>query len=170
MRARHWFASSRCWRWWLSSASPAARTGIGISRRPGPREIGNTNDINPQDPATLRDGGNLRLALGSFPYNFNELHIDGNTADTGDTISPTMPRAFITQADGTMKVNTDYFTDVELTGTNPQVVTYTINPKAIWSDGTPITWEDLKSEVDASSGRDKRFLIASKAGFDRVKS
>ena len=33
-----------------------------------------------------------------------------------------------------------------------------------------MTWEDLKSEVDACSGHDKRFLIASKAGFDRVKS
>ena len=57
-----------------------------------------------------------------------------------------------------------------MTGTNPQVVTYTINPKATWNDGTPLTWEDLKSQVDACSGRDKRFLIASNAGFDHVKS
>ena len=133
-------------------------------------QVGTTSDINPRDPATLRDGGNLRLPLGSFPDNFNELNIDGNTADTGDVVSPTLPGAFITRADGTLKLNTDYFTGAELTGTNPQVVTYTINPKATWNDGTPFSWEDLKSEVDACSGRDKRFLIASKAGFDRVKS
>ena len=133
-------------------------------------QVGTTSDINPRDPATLRDGGNLRLPLGSFPDNFNELNIDGNTADTGDVVSPTLPGAFITRADGTLKLNTDYFTGAELTGTNPQVVTYTINPKATWNDGTPLSWEDLKSEVDACSGRDKRFLIASKAGFDRVKS
>ena len=46
---------------------------------------------------------------------------------------PTMPRAFRIAADGSASVNTDYFTSVELTGTNPQVVTYTINPKAVWT-------------------------------------
>jgi peptide/nickel transport system substrate-binding protein len=128
------------------------------------------SDVNPRDPATLRDGGNLRLALGLFPDNFNGLNIDGNTADTGDVLGPTLPGAFISQPDGSLKLNTDYFTGAELTGTNPQVVTYTINPKATWNDGTPITWEDLKSEAEACSGRDERFLIASDAGFNRVAS
>src|ERR1700761_3281264 len=133
-------------------------------------QVGTTSDINPRDPATLRDGGNLRLPLMSFPENFNELNIDGNTSDTGSIVSPTLPGAFITRADGTFKLNTDYFIGAELTGTNPQVVTYTINPKATWTDGSPMTWEDLKSEVDADSGKDKRYLIASRAGFERVAS
>jgi peptide/nickel transport system substrate-binding protein len=132
--------------------------------------VGTTSDINPRDPATLRDGGNLRLALTSYPPNFNELNIDGNTADVGSIVTPTLPGAFITQADGSLKLNTDYFTAAELTSPNPQIVTYTINPKAVWSDGTPMTWEDLKAEVDACSGRDKRYLIASRAGFEQVKS
>src|ERR1700744_4465896 len=131
---------------------------------------GTTSDIKPQDPATLRDGGNLRLAISSFPANFNVLNIDGNTADVGSVVTPTLPGAFITQADGSLKLNTDYFTAAELTSASPQVVTLTINPQAVWSDGTPITWEDIKSEVDACSGRDKRYLIASRAGFERVKS
>ena len=133
-------------------------------------QVGTTSDINPQDPATLRDGGDLRLAISAFPANFNELNIDGNTANNASIIAPTLPGAFITQADGTLKLNTDYFTAAELTSSSPQVVTYTINPKAVWSDGSPMTWEDLKAEVDACSGRDKRYLMASKAGFQRVKS
>ncbi|MBV9321533.1 MAG: ABC transporter family substrate-binding protein [Mycobacterium sp.] len=149
-------------------------TGCGDGYRdvPEPRavRVGTTSDINRQDPATLRDGGDLRLALTSFPPNFNELNIDGNTADVGSIVTPTLPGAFVTQADGTVKLNTNYFTGAELTNANPQVVTYTINPKAVWSDGTPITWEDLKAQVDACSGRDKRYLIASRAGFERVKS
>ncbi|MBV9597180.1 MAG: ABC transporter family substrate-binding protein [Chloroflexi bacterium] len=132
--------------------------------------LGSTSDVNPRNTATLRQGGNLRLALTSFPSNFNELNIDGNTDDVSRIITPTLPGAFITQANGTLQLNTDYFTGAELTGTNPQVVTYTINPKAVWSDGTPLTWEDLKAEIDACSGRDKRFLIASRAGYERVKS
>jgi peptide/nickel transport system substrate-binding protein len=136
----------------------------------GNAELGSTSDINPQDPATLQKGGNLRLALSSFPSNWNTLNIDGNEADTGSMLRPTMPRAFIIAADGSMKVNNDYFTNVELTSTDPQVVTYTINPKAVWSDGTPITWEDIASQINATSGKDKNFAIAAPNGSDRVAS
>src|SRR4051794_40627875 len=55
----------------------------------GNAEIGKTNDINPQDPATLRQGGNLRLALTEYPSNFNSLHIDGNQADSGAMLRAT---------------------------------------------------------------------------------
>jgi peptide/nickel transport system substrate-binding protein len=136
----------------------------------GAAEVGTTNDINPQDPATLQKGGNLRLVLTEFPSNFNSLHIDGNLADAGAMLRATMPRAFRVGSDGTTTVNTDYFTSVELTGTDPQVVTYTINPKAVWSDGTPITWEDIASQINATSGKDKAFAIASTNGADRVGS
>jgi peptide/nickel transport system substrate-binding protein len=134
----------------------------------GNSEVGTTNDINPQDPATLAPGGNLRLAATDFPPNFNSLHIDGNTVDVAALMRPTMPRAFQIAADGTPSLNTDYFTNVELTSTNPQVVTYTINPKAVWSDGAPITWEDIRSQINATSGKDKAFAIAATNGADRV--
>ncbi|BBX01229.1 hypothetical protein MMOR_21650 [Mycolicibacterium moriokaense] len=134
----------------------------------GSAEVGTTNDINPQDVANLRQGGNLRLALNDFPPNFNSLHIDGNTGDVGSLMRSTMPRAFRIAADGSATVNTDYFTSVELTSTDPQVVTYTINPKAVWSDGTPITWEDIQSQINAMSGKDKNFAIAATNGCDRV--
>jgi peptide/nickel transport system substrate-binding protein len=135
----------------------------------GSAEVGTTNDINPQDVANLKQGGNLRLALPLFPANFNSLHIDSE--GTGAAMQrPTLPRAFRTAPDGSMTVNTDYFTSVELTSTNPQVVTYTINPEAVWSDGTPITWEDIASQINASSGKDKAYAIASSAGYDRVAS
>lgn len=136
----------------------------------GTAEVGSTSDINPQDPANLKPGGNLRLALTEFPANFNPLHLDGNTGDVGSLTRPTMPRAFTIAADGSTTVNTDYFTNVELTGTNPQVVTYTINPKAVWSDGTPITWEDIKSQIAATSGKDPAFVIAAPNGSERVGS
>ncbi|OBB23665.1 ABC transporter family substrate-binding protein [Mycolicibacterium elephantis] len=136
----------------------------------GAAEVGTTNDINPQPRENLREGGNLRLALNDFPPNFNSLHIDGNTGDVAALMRPTMPRAFRIAADGSATVNTDYFTGVELTSTDPQVVTYTINPEAVWSDGTPITWEDLKSQIEATSGKNDQFGIAATNGSDRVAS
>jgi len=134
----------------------------------GTAEVGTSNDINPQDPANLRQGGNLRLATTDFPPNFNSLHIDGNTVDVAALMRPTMPRAFRIAADGSASVNTDFFTSAELTSTSPQVATYTINPKAVWSDGTPITWEDIASQIHATSGKDKAFAIAATNGADRV--
>ena len=136
----------------------------------GNAEVGKSSDLNPQDPATLKQGGNLRLAIGALASNFNTLNIDGNEADTASMLRPTMPRAFVIAPDGSMKVNTDYFTSVELTQTDPQVVTYTINPKAVWSDDTPITWADIASQINATSGKDKAFAIASPNGSDRVAS
>jgi peptide/nickel transport system substrate-binding protein len=136
----------------------------------GNAELGTTNDINPQDPATLQRGGNLRLALTEFPSNFNTLHIDGNQADSGAMQKATLPRTFRIGPDGSATLDTDYFTAADLTSTDPQIVTYTINPKAVWSDGTPITWEDIASQINATSGKDKRFLIAGPNGADRVES
>ncbi|ARG91725.1 ABC transporter family substrate-binding protein [Mycobacterium kansasii] len=132
--------------------------------------VGTTSDINPQNPATLRDGGNLRLALSDFPPNFNTLHIDGNSAEVSAMLKATLPRAFVIGPDGSTTVDTNYFTSVELTQTDPQVITYTINPKAFWSDGTPITWRDIASQIHATSGADKNFAIASLNGSDRVAS
>ena len=50
------------------------------------------------------------------------------------------------------------------------MATYTINPDAVWTDGTPITWEDIASQINATSGKDKAFQIASPSGSDRVAS
>ncbi|MBV9513456.1 MAG: ABC transporter family substrate-binding protein, partial [Mycobacteriaceae bacterium] len=136
----------------------------------GSAALGTTNDINPQNPASLLDGGTLRLELSEYPVNFNPLHIDGNTADVSRIIHPTMPRAFIIKPDGSTTLDTDYFTRVELTKTNPQVVTYTINPKAVWSDGSPITWEDFAAQIHALSGTDPAYKIASPGGAERVAS
>lgn len=136
----------------------------------GDSQLGATADINPQDPTTLRQGGNLRLALSGFPVTFNNLHIDGNLGEIGSMLRWTLPRAFFVKPDGEMTVNSDFFTSVELTSTDPQVVTYTINPKAVWTDGSPVTWEDFAAQINATSGKDKRYLFASPNGSERVAS
>ncbi|WP_280310532.1 ABC transporter family substrate-binding protein [Nocardia abscessus] len=130
--------------------------------------LGTTSDINPKNRDEVREGGNLRLAVTSFPANWNTLSTDGNDGEIGDIERPLMPRAFDVDAAGNLTVDKDFFTDVALTGTNPQQVTYTINPQAVWSDGNPITWEDIAAQAHALSGRDKRFLIAITNGFEFV--
>ncbi|GFG94925.1 hypothetical protein MTIM_08040 [Mycobacterium timonense] len=155
----------------MALALPGCSPAVNVIPETGQNaRIGTSSDINPHDPATLQDGGDLRLALTAFPPNFNILHIDGNSAEVAAMMKATLPRAFVIGPDGSTTVDTNYFTSIELTGTAPQVVTYTINPKAVWSDGTPITWEDIASQVHALSGADKNFEIAGPSGADRVAS
>lgn len=129
--------------------------------------VGATSDINPKPRDEIRDGGNLRLAATSFPENWNILQTDADVEVT-DITYPLTPRSFVVDAAGELSINHDYFTDVQLTNTNPQQVTYTINPKAKWSDGNPITWEDLASQANALSTKDPRFLVGNSGGFERV--
>ncbi|MFB8009475.1 ABC transporter family substrate-binding protein [Nocardia sp. NPDC056000] len=158
----------RCAALLLTAGLLVAGCGGSTEAPTGSAIIGSSAEINPHPRDDLRDGGNLRLAVTSFPVNWNTLQVDGNDGEIMDSIRPLMPRAFDTDAAGNLTVNHDYFTDVQLTSTDPQVVTYTINPKAVWSDGSPITWEDIAAEANALSGKDKRFLIAISNGFDRV--
>ncbi|WP_153414132.1 ABC transporter family substrate-binding protein [Nocardia macrotermitis] len=149
----------------MSALAAACSSGPGST---GSATLGTTNDINPLAREGVREGGNLRLAITTIPSNWNVQCTDGNEGETADLVRWTMPRAFKADASGQLTVDTDYFTDVKLISTNPQQVVYTINPKAVWSDGTPITWEDLAGTWQALNGRDKRYLIAITNGFDRV--
>ncbi|MFI6870955.1 ABC transporter family substrate-binding protein [Nocardia sp. NPDC050406] len=136
----------------------------------GTAEVGTTNAINPHPREDLREGGNLRLALSAFPESFNALHVDGNTSDTNDVVVPTLPTAFVSDAAGDLTVDKDFFTDIKMTGTNPQKIVYDINPKAVWTDDTPITWEDLRSQWQALNGTNDQYLVAATSGYDQVES
>ncbi|MDT7750850.1 MAG: glutathione transport system substrate-binding protein [Pseudonocardiales bacterium] len=130
-------------------------------------ERGN-QDINPHDPATLRDGGDLRIPLDNLPTNYNYNTIDGHEGQTHEVLSPLMPRAFKDAPDGGVVVDTDFVTSAELVSPSPQVVRYHINDRAVWSTGRPITWEDFAAQVTANSGANPAYLIADKSGYQDI--
>ncbi|WP_227997918.1 ABC transporter family substrate-binding protein [Nocardia australiensis] len=133
----------------------------------GSSSISAASDTNPHDRDALRDGGNLRLALTNFPASFNALHVDAD-GEAADLISWAMPGTVNSNAAGELTIDPNYFTDIQLTNTSPQQITYTINPKAVWSDGSPITWEDLSSQASALSGRNPEFQVSATQGYSRV--
>jgi peptide/nickel transport system substrate-binding protein len=128
------------------------------------------NDINPVAREQVRDGGDLRWPLDAIPDNFNINQVDGNLLETRQIVDALMPGAFVREADGTVSLDEDYFTSIELTSTEPQVVTYTINPAATWDDGTPLTWRDLQVQWQAMNGTNPAYLPADTAGYDTVAS
>jgi peptide/nickel transport system substrate-binding protein len=128
------------------------------------------NEINALPRDQVREGGDLRWPLDAMPDNFNRLHVDGTLAENSDVMSALLPSAFEAQADGSVALDTDYFTSIELTSQAPQIVTYTISPEATWDDGTPITWRDLQAQWQALNGTNPAFLVSSTTGYEDIAS
>ncbi len=132
-------------------------------------EVG-VNDINPMAVDQLRDGGDFRWPLNAMPPNFNYNQLDGPDSDNAAVIGSMMPGVHDSLPDGTVEVDPAYVESAELTSEEPQVVTYTINPEATWSDGTPITWEDFRAQWQALNGTDEAFIVASTTGYEDIGS
>ena len=79
----------------------------------------------------------------------------------------TLPRAYDFSADGIYKPSILITGEAGVTNTPDQTVTYTINPRADWSDGQPITSSDFKytwQQIVASTAP------IDKSGYSRILS
>ena len=129
------------------------------------------NDIVPTDRADLADGGKLTWPIDTFPSNFNLNELDGALADGASVMGALMPGMFNIDPSATPVVNTDFASSAVLTATSPkQIVTYKLNPKATWDDGTPITVADFQAQWKALNGQNHDFLVASTNGYENIES
>jgi peptide/nickel transport system substrate-binding protein len=129
------------------------------------------NDIVPTDRAELADGGKLVWPIDSMPVNFNLLELDGSLADGASVMGAIMPGLFNVDPSGRVSINTDDLASADLTATQPkQVVTYKVNPKAAWEDGTPITEADFEAQWKALSGKNHDFQIVTSTGYENIES
>ncbi|GAU65256.1 ABC transporter substrate-binding protein [Streptomyces sp. NBRC 110611] len=125
-------------------------------------------DIAPAPRGDLRDGGTLRWAIDAMPGTFNAFQADADAATTR-IAGAVLPSMFTLDAHGTPQRNADYLDAADVSARDPkQVVTYTINSKARWSDGTPITAADFIAQWTALRGKDSAYWTARNAGYDRI--
>ena len=157
----------------LLTVAAVALTGCG---RGGGAALGGTDravrgiDINPLPRDQVRDGGDLRLPLLAMPNNYNYNQVDGRHVDVLALAGAVLPALFRATADGRLAGNPDYLVSAQVTSTAPQVVTYTVNPDATWTDGTPITWRDFAAYWHSSSGTDPAYRAAGTTGYDSISS
>ena len=129
------------------------------------------NQMNPTPRDQVQDGGRLVWPISSMPITWNYGHIDGTEADHAYLKMALLPRPYLTDAAGAPIWNRDYLASEPTLVTEPkQVVTYNINPKAIWDDGTPITWEDFHWQWRAQNGSNKAYQISSSNGYSDIES
>jgi peptide/nickel transport system substrate-binding protein len=127
------------------------------------------SDINPQPREKLRDGGTFTWPLSSMPVNFNYYQLDGTEYDTWNVLMAILPTAFDNDATAAPVWDHALLASDPILQTEPQqVVTYEINPQAVWSDGTPITWQDFRWQWLASSGQNKDYIVSSTTGYSSV--
>ncbi|MDO3399911.1 ABC transporter family substrate-binding protein [Mycolicibacterium neoaurum] len=129
---------------------------------------GSAQQINAQDPASLRDGGALRIPVDALPTNYNPLQLNGARVVTWQLAEAILPSAFRDGPDGSHELATDYVESAELTSAAPQVVTYRLNPGAVWSNGRPLSWEDFAGQARALSGTDPAYEGFSTTGYSDI--
>ncbi|WP_433183848.1 ABC transporter family substrate-binding protein [Actinoallomurus sp. CA-150999] len=138
--------------------------------RPGAPPALAPYDIGPVPRAAVREGGTLRLATGEFRTQWNYWHLGGPNLDAVTVLRTTMPWLFRSDANGAVRPDPDYLAGARIARTRPhQVIVYDINPKAHWSDGTPIGYRDFQALWRAARGRNPAFPIATSTGYDRIR-
>ncbi|MFV4912749.1 ABC transporter family substrate-binding protein [Microbacterium lacticum] len=127
-------------------------------------------DYNPQPRENLKEGGTLTTALAEISAQFNTFHADG-TAYTLQVWRWYNPVLALFDADGTYHPNPDYLTDVKKDEVDGKtVVTYTINPKAEYNDGTPIDWKSFEATWKANNGEAADYAPSSTDGYVQIES
>ena len=129
-------------------------------------------NINAQDVNSLKKGGILRLPAGSIGPNFNFYTQSGNTSDNVNVMS-TISQAGMWNLDfnGTYKLNTDFAVSFEHSKKGDKVqVAVKLNPKAVFNDGTPITYKALQSTWNIFKSLDNGYNIVSSGIYEFVES
>ncbi len=137
---------------------------------PMPMPVAGKRYDNPQPRSNVKQGGTLTLPITEIPPNFNTWSVDGYTAYNADIDYWTTPQLFEYDVSGNPQPNKTYLQDVELVSKSPEVVKYTINPKARWNNGDPITWKAFRATWKTQSGATKKYNPSNETGYSMMKS
>lgn len=150
----------------LSAAVPAnsATTGSGST---------------PPNPWVAGLGGTLTLGIDQAPTGCNPNSLSGDTVADRLVLAPVLPSAFVTSSGDQPVYDSAVISQAELVSPSPQTVVYTINPHAVWSDGTPITaadfvyaWQQQRGPVPTLFGLEQSgsTATATTLGYRDIKS
>ena len=125
----------------------------------------------------VKSGGTLTYALDEDLAGFNILQANDSEFVLQEILDQVWPSVYIAQPNVSLALDTNVVTSATVTSQNPQTIVYQINPKATWSDGTPISAQDFIYNWQAQSGSTtykdvggKAYLPATTAGYASIKS
>ncbi len=117
-------------------------------------------------------GRSISFGMTQSPSGCNPHTTAGDTPATQLVLNAVLPSAYIVGAQGLAEGNANLIEQAEVVSTSPQKIVYTLNPKAVWSDGVPITAQDFiyawtQQRSDPTSDPT---TVASTAGYKDIKS
>ena len=133
-------------------------------------EIKPNGDYNPLERDQIKDGGELTLPILEVPEQSNSLH--GNAIVDGTTLWRWYnPQMTLADGDGTWHPNPAYLTNVNAEEVDGKtVVTYDINPDAVFNDGTPIDWRVFETMWKFNNAENPDVVANSTDGYDQIES
>ena len=137
-------------------------------------DISKAVSFNPKDRSELKEGGELRLAFDEIPENFNPFNTNGYTSGS-IAIQAAMNSAYAGgykyDYTGKPSLNTDYITEYKAeTKNGVQTVTFKINPKAKFNDGTPIDIESVRAAHKIFTAPAGEYQVTDAPMWKQVKS
>lgn len=127
-------------------------------------------DYNPQPRENLQQGGEVTFPITEITPQMNVNHGDGSV-DTATIWEWYNPQTILMTPEGEAQANPNYLTDWTTEVVDDKtVVTFTINPDAVWNDGTPITWESYKQTWIANRSTDEGYVPNTTDGYSLIES
>ena len=130
-----------------------------------------------QTTSSVKSGGTLTFALDEDVAGFNVLDAAQDEFVLAEILDQVWPSVYIVQPSLKPVLDKQVVTSAKMTKANPPTIVYTINPKAKWSDGVPISAQDFVYNWQAQSGSPKfkdlggkPFEPASTSGYSQIKS
>jgi peptide/nickel transport system substrate-binding protein len=127
--------------------------------------------------AASTSGGTATMALDETLAGFNINTSAASEFVLQEIMNMVWPQAFIVNAKLQPVLNNQLLESAAENTSSPQTVVYKLNPKAVWSDGTPITADDFIYNWQAESGNasytdvgGKPYDDASTSGYNQVES
>ncbi len=123
--------------------------------------------------ADLQQGGTLKLARsssGTDEGNWNPNTAQGANVEVNNILAPLQGSPYRATKEGGVEPDPNYATSIEMTSESPQTIDVKLNDQAVWEDGSPLTAKDYEATFAALSGKDKKFNLASSAGYDQIAS
>jgi peptide/nickel transport system substrate-binding protein len=152
-----------------AGALAVALAAAGLSGCSGDGPAPTSADLVHADRGRIVTGGTLHWAVDAVPATLNAFQPDA-TDTTALIDQAVLPTLFTLDEHARATPDADYLTGAQLTSRSPQTVVYHLNPKAVWSDGAPISAADFIAQWQALRGHDPAYRAVRADGYDSISS
>jgi peptide/nickel transport system substrate-binding protein len=142
----------------------------------GTHGTGALKDCNTQpltcNSGQTKQGGTMTYVLEKTIPGWNQVFTNSNVFELAEVEDGIFPYVYLNEPNLQPALNNDMMSSVDSTVKNGvQTIVYKIKPSAIWSDGSPINFDDFQYMAYASDGTHcPKCGAASSAGYNDIKS